>query len=134
MTRKWAASLVPLRRVLPAAARPAAAPAFRLVAAMWGAMVLAMMLPTPAPMILTYAETPTPRRKKAERVVSPFVLAAGYGAVWLGFAAGRDGRANALHTRRLARRRHGLGQRLLLRRDLHRRRRSTSSPRSSRPA
>lgn len=54
---------------------------------MWAAMVLAMMLPTAGPMILTYAEIADTAAHKGERVVSPFVLAAGYVAVWLGFAA-----------------------------------------------
>jgi predicted metal-binding membrane protein len=58
-----------------------------LTAAMWCAMTLAMMLPSAAPMILTYAEIADTAARKGERVVSPFVLAAGYGAVWIVFAA-----------------------------------------------
>ena len=58
-----------------------------LVALMWGAMTLAMMLPSAAPMIFTYAEIANTAARKGERVVSPFVLAAGYLLVWLGFAA-----------------------------------------------
>lgn len=58
-----------------------------LVALMWAAMTLAMMLPSAAPMILTYAEIADTAARKSESVVSPFVLAAGYTAVWLGFAA-----------------------------------------------
>ena len=58
-----------------------------LVAPMWGAMTLAMMLPSAAPMILTYAEIADTAARKSAPVVSPFVLAAGYTAVWLGFAA-----------------------------------------------
>jgi predicted metal-binding membrane protein len=57
-----------------------------LAAAMWSAMVLAMMLPTAGPMILTYAEIADTAARKHERVVSPMVLTAGYVAVWLGFA------------------------------------------------
>jgi predicted metal-binding membrane protein len=60
---------------------------FALVALMWGAMTLAMMLPTAGPMIFTYAEIADTAAKKGERIVSPFVLAAGYTAIWLGFAA-----------------------------------------------
>ena len=60
---------------------------FAIVAAMWGAMTLAMMLPSAAPMILTYAEIADTAARKGERIVSPFVLAAGYVSVWLGFAA-----------------------------------------------
>jgi predicted metal-binding membrane protein len=58
-----------------------------LIASMWCAMVLAMMLPSAAPMIFTYAEIADTAARKGERIVSPFVLAAGYTAVWLGFAA-----------------------------------------------
>lgn len=57
-----------------------------LAAAMWAAMVLAMMLPTAGPMILTYAEIADTAVRKREPVVSPMVLTAGYVAVWLGFA------------------------------------------------
>jgi predicted metal-binding membrane protein len=58
-----------------------------LVLAMWLAMTFAMMLPTAAPMLLTYAEIADTAAAKGERVASPLLLAAGYGAVWLGFAA-----------------------------------------------
>jgi predicted metal-binding membrane protein len=54
---------------------------------MWGAMTLAMMLPSAAPMILTYAEIADTAAAKSQPVVSPFVIAAGYTAVWFGFAA-----------------------------------------------
>jgi predicted metal-binding membrane protein len=57
-----------------------------LVALMWGAMVLAMMLPSAAPMIFTYAEIADTAARKRATVVSPVVLAGGYTAVWLGFA------------------------------------------------
>jgi predicted metal-binding membrane protein len=61
--------------------------AISLVALMWAAMVLAMMLPSAAPMILTYAEIADTAARKGERVVSPLMLAAGYTTIWLGFAA-----------------------------------------------
>jgi len=54
--------------------------------AMWAAMTLAMMLPTAGPMILTYAEIADTAARQREPVVSPLVLAAGYVAVWFGFA------------------------------------------------
>ena len=60
---------------------------FALVASMWAAMTLAMMLPSAAPMILTYAEIADTAVRKGERIVSPFTLAGGYTLVWLGFAA-----------------------------------------------
>src|SRR5688500_14093458 len=53
---------------------------------MWAAMILAMMLPTAGPMILTYAEIADTAAGKGEPAVSPLILAAGYLLVWLGFA------------------------------------------------
>jgi predicted metal-binding membrane protein len=54
---------------------------------MWAAMTLAMMVPTAGPMILTYAEIADTAARRAETVVSPLVLTAGYVVVWLTFAA-----------------------------------------------
>src|SRR5579872_119016 len=61
---------------------------FALVLSMWTAMVFAMMLPSAAPMILTYAEIAETAARKSESIVSPFVLSAGYALVWLTFSAG----------------------------------------------
>ncbi len=58
-----------------------------LVTSMWAAMVLAMMVPSAAPMILTYAEIADTAARKREPVVSLLIFAAGYSVVWLGFAA-----------------------------------------------
>jgi predicted metal-binding membrane protein len=60
-------------------------PAAVLALPMWAAMVLAMMLPTAGPMILTYAEIADTAAARGEAVVSPLILAAGYLAVWIGF-------------------------------------------------
>jgi predicted metal-binding membrane protein len=57
-----------------------------LAAGLWLAMTLAMMLPSAAPMILTYAQIAETAARKGERIVSPLVIAAGYCAVWIGFA------------------------------------------------
>jgi predicted metal-binding membrane protein len=57
-----------------------------IVASMWGAMTLAMMLPSAAPMIMTYAGIADTAARKNEYIVSPFVLAAGYMTVWTGFS------------------------------------------------
>jgi predicted metal-binding membrane protein len=57
-----------------------------IVASMWSAMALAMMLPSAAPMIVTYAEIAETAARKGERIVSPLVIAAGYAAVWLLFS------------------------------------------------
>ena len=71
----------------PAAGASVGAGWFALVALMWAAMTLAMMLPSAGPMILTYAEIAETAARKGERIVSPLVLAGGYLTVWLGFAA-----------------------------------------------
>jgi predicted metal-binding membrane protein len=52
----------------------------------WGAMTLAMMLPSAAPMIVTYAEIADTAARKGEHIASPLVVAGGYMVVWLGFA------------------------------------------------
>lgn len=57
-----------------------------LIVLLWLAMTLAMMLPTAAPMILTYAEIAETAARKGERIVSPLALAAGYCAVWISAA------------------------------------------------
>jgi predicted metal-binding membrane protein len=59
---------------------------FAVVTLMWTAMVLAMMLPSASPMILTYAEIAETAARKGEHIVSPLMIAAGYTVVWLGFA------------------------------------------------
>lgn len=59
---------------------------FAIIGAMWSAMTFAIMLPSAAPMIMTYAEIADTAARKGERIVSPFVLAAGYLSVWLVFA------------------------------------------------
>jgi len=53
---------------------------------MWCAMALAMMLPTAAPMILTYADLAGTAAAKGEATASPLILTAGYLLVWLGTA------------------------------------------------
>lgn len=57
-----------------------------LVLGMWSAMGLAMMLPTAAPMIVTYAEIADTAARQREPAASPLYLTAGYLAVWFGFA------------------------------------------------
>lgn len=57
-----------------------------LLVAMWVAMAAAMMLPTAGPMIVTYAEMAERARRRGEAAVSPLVLIAGYGGIWLVFA------------------------------------------------
>lgn len=59
--------------------------------AMWVAMALAMMLPSAAPMLRTYAEIADTAASRGMAVVSPLMLAAGYLAVWVVFAAAATG-------------------------------------------
>lgn len=62
------------------------ASSFFLTFSMWSMMVLAMMLPTAAPMLSTYATLADTAVKRSEPVVSVWVLAAGYLVVWLAFS------------------------------------------------
>ena len=55
--------------------------------AMWMAMTLAMMIPGAAPMIAAYLDIAEAAAGKRMAIVSPLVLAAGFGAVWLIFAS-----------------------------------------------
>lgn len=57
-----------------------------IAASMWSAMTLAMMLPSAAPMILTYSEIAETAARKGEKIVTPLVIAAGYASVWLTFS------------------------------------------------
>lgn len=59
-----------------------------IVTGMWQAMTLAMMVPSAAPMILTYAEIAETATQKQQDVVSPLVLAGGYLAIWDAFSFG----------------------------------------------
>jgi len=58
-----------------------------LVFLMWVMMALAMMVPTAAPMLLTYADLADTASRQGKRAVSVAILGAGYLAVWIGFAA-----------------------------------------------
>lgn len=66
--------------------RPAADAGFAEIAALWLAMTLAMMIPSAAPMISTYLDIAEAAAGKQMKIASPFWLAAGYGAIWIGFA------------------------------------------------
>jgi predicted metal-binding membrane protein len=70
----------------PLAEGPWSASGIALVISMWIAMTLMMMLPSAAPMILTYAEIAETAARKGEQIVSPLVLVAGYSTIWLGFS------------------------------------------------
>ena len=77
--------------IVQALCRPLLSPAWNvstiaIIALMWGAMAFAMMLPSAAPMIMTYAGIADTAAQKKENIVSPFALAAGYAFVWLIFS------------------------------------------------
>jgi predicted metal-binding membrane protein len=53
---------------------------------MWAAMTLAMMLPSAAPMILTYSGIADTATRQGKQIVTPVALVGGYVAVWLAFS------------------------------------------------
>jgi predicted metal-binding membrane protein len=65
---------------------PASNAGFTQVSVLWLAMTLAMMIPSAAPMLSTYFDISEAAKAKHMQIASPFWLAAGYGAVWIGFA------------------------------------------------
>src|SRR5205809_4192469 len=54
---------------------------------MWAEMMVAMMLPSATPMILTFAKIQRNRREQEQPFVATGVFLAGYLAVWTGFSA-----------------------------------------------
>ena len=70
---------------MPMAPRWTAA-AFVLTFAMWAVMMVGMMLPSAAPMILTFAALHRQKAKAAARLVPTLVFASGYLLVWTGFS------------------------------------------------
>ncbi|MDQ3198533.1 MAG: DUF2182 domain-containing protein [Verrucomicrobiota bacterium] len=55
--------------------------------AMWVVMMVAMMLPSATPMILTFAAVARNRRQRQQPYVPVMVFVAGYLAIWAGFSA-----------------------------------------------
>ena len=58
-----------------------------LIFIMWGVMMVAMMVPTAAPMVLLFATINRKRRETQRPFVSTAVFLSGYVVVWTGFAA-----------------------------------------------
>ena len=92
-----------------------------IIASMWGAMTLAMMLPSAAPMIMTYAGIADTAARKNEPIVSPFVLAGGYMAVWFTFSVIAALLQMVFARGCIDRREHDIRKRVIFRRDLYRR-------------
>ncbi len=61
---------------------------FSLTLLMWVVMMVAMMLPSAAPMVLTYAAVVHRLAPKQNRTASVMVFTAGYLLVWFGFSLG----------------------------------------------
>ncbi|MFQ6028729.1 MAG: DUF2182 domain-containing protein [Dehalococcoidia bacterium] len=61
---------------------------FLLMFVMWAVMMTAMMVPTAAPMILTFATINRRRREQQQPFVPTGVFLLGYVIIWSGFAAG----------------------------------------------
>lgn len=72
---------------LPLRELPSVPAAAAIILSMWCAMTLATMLPSAAPMILTYSDIAETAAHKGQKIISPIVLAGGYASVWFGFSA-----------------------------------------------
>ena len=66
--------------------RPWSGVDFSLMFVMWAVMMVAMMVPSAAPMILLFATVNRRRREHSGRFVSTGVFLSGYLVVWVGFA------------------------------------------------
>ena len=64
---------------------------------MWLVMMVAMMVPSAAPIILLFASTMRRRRERASPWVPTGVFAAGYILIWVGFSAAAAALQMALH-------------------------------------
>lgn len=82
----WMAAGASFAGLIDALCSPASDAGFTAIASMWLAMTLAMMIPTAAPMLSTYLDIAEAAKAKSMAIVSPLVLTAGYGAVWIAFA------------------------------------------------
>lgn len=71
---------------------------------MWVVMMVAMMLPSAAPMVLTFATVARNRRQNQRPYVPVFVFVSGYLVVWGGFSAVATAAQWFLHRRRSFRR------------------------------
>jgi predicted metal-binding membrane protein len=68
---------------------------------MWTEMMIAMMLPSATPMILTFAKVQRNRREQERPFVATGVFALGYLAIWTGFSAVAAVAQWALHAKAL---------------------------------
>lgn len=82
----WMSAGASLAGLISALCSPSSNTSFSALASMWLAMTLAMMIPNALPMISTYLDIAEAAKTKNMAIVSPLVLTAGYGAVWIAFA------------------------------------------------
>jgi len=68
---------------------------------MWAEMMVAMMLPSATPMILTFAKVQRNRRERERPFVATGIFLLGYLAVWTGFSAVAAVMQRALHAKAL---------------------------------
>lgn len=66
-------------------------------ALMWSVMMVAMMLPSASPMILTYARVHQQSSDRGKAAAPPWLFMAGYLAVWIGFSILAAGTQWGLH-------------------------------------
>jgi predicted metal-binding membrane protein len=85
-----------------AMAAPWSAAQWGLMIVMWFVMMVAMMLPSAAPMILTFARINRSRAAAGEPTAATGLFLAGYLLVWLGFSAAAAAGQFALQTATLA--------------------------------
>ncbi len=82
----WMAAGASVAGLIAALCSPSRGTGFAEFAGMWLAMTLAMMIPSALPMISTYLDIAEAAKEKSMAIVSPLVLTAGYGVVWIAFA------------------------------------------------
>jgi predicted metal-binding membrane protein len=82
----WMSAGASLAGLISALCSPSGNTSFSALAGIWLAMTLAMMIPSALPMISTYLDIAEAAKAKHMAIVSPLVLTAGYGAVWIAFA------------------------------------------------
>jgi predicted metal-binding membrane protein len=71
---------------------------FAAAAAMWAAMMVAMMLPSAIPMIMVFSAVNRKRAKRRVAIVPTWIFTAGYAVVWLCFSLLAAGTQFILHS------------------------------------
>jgi predicted metal-binding membrane protein len=82
----WRMSAMPMPGMAMPQWRPWGAVDFLLMLLMWAVMMVAMMVPSASPMILTFASTHRRRQAQGNAVVPTAAFVAGYAIVWSAFS------------------------------------------------